>query len=239
MEAFIIEDLNINYVELPRGKYLVDNKPVTVTSNNEKISVESFDNIRKVDESRIISYYSCGTEEVSVTDYIDKKLQLESKRTVDEDGDSSWWNSLEDEFEYKKFISVHQPVYITRETISEPLTFSPQKRTIETGNHYIVSQFSQGVNTDLFTYNREAAFIGIVHATMKSLGMTYNEKTDYKDTSHKKIYGNSNHSCIRYVTAFGSYVFDDSFDCKGFRRGTLESMKVAYEVDRKKLEKEL
>lgn len=232
MEAIIIEDLNIKYVELSRGKYLIDDKPVTVTTLSEKVSVESFDNIRKVTENKVLSYYLLDNKEISVTDFIEQKLKLELKRNVDEDGDTSW-NSLEDEFEYRKFTSVHSPVHTVVETISEPLTFSPEKRRIETGNQYITSQFSEGVNTDLFTYARESAFLGIMHETMKELGMQYIEKVDYSQTAHKKVYGNSTHSCIRYVTAFGSYIFDDTFGVSGIRRGTLESMKAIYEADKK------
>lgn len=235
MEAIIIEDLKVNYVELPRGKYLINDEPITITNSSEKVSVENFDNIRKITENRVLSYYLLDGKEVSVLDYIDQKLKLESKRIVDEDGDSSW-NSLEDEFEYKKFIAVHQPIYTVTETISEPLTFSPEKRITDTGNPLIVSEFSQGVNNDLFIYKREAAYLDIFHKTMKNLGMEYNGKLDYNQTAHKKVYGNSTHSGIRYATGFGSYIFNDSFEVKGVRRGTLESMKALYEADKKLIE---
>lgn len=235
MEAVIVEDLKLNYVELSRGKYLINNQPLTITNFSEKVSVENFDNIKKVTENKVLSYYLLNEKKVSVEDYIDQKLKLEYKRIVNEDGDS-WWDSLEDEFEYKKFIAVHQPIYRVTETVSEPLTFSPEKRIIDTGNPLIVSEFSQGINNDLFVYKREAAYLDIFHKTMKDLGMEYKEKIDYNQTAHKKVYGNSTHSGIRYATAFGSYIFNDSFEVKGVRRGTLESMKALYEDDKKLIE---
>jgi hypothetical protein len=67
-----------------------------------------------------------------------------------------------------------------------------------------------------------------------------NHGASYSQTEGKKIWGNSNHSHLEYITAFGKYVFtaEKNSMVKGANniKGTLETLQKQYEADKKYLE---
>ena len=68
--------------------------------------------------------------------------------------------------------------------------------------------------------------------------MEFRPETGYKETANAKIWGNSTISCIRYVTAFGTYPFNPSFEISpNKKRGTLSSLLAEYDNDKDKIEK--
>lgn len=87
----------------------------------------------------------------------------------------------------------------------------------------------------MFVYNQTGAYHGIVRDTFKQLNMEFVDKVDYSKTKGKKIWGNSTHSVIRYATAFGRYIFDDSYGKANNIRGTLEQCIARYETDKQKI----
>lgn len=235
MKATNVTDLNIKYVDLPRGKYLIDGEVVDAQG---KIVVKSFDNIRKITQTTVVSHYVCGTMRKEVSDYNAEKLRLESKRE-EEDGHYEW-ASLEDEFAYRKFIQDWTPVTTVVEEISEPLSFGEILNVkVDTGCPYIQSEFSLGNDTDLYVYHQGSAWAGITDEVFKELGMEFTAGLNYNQTANKKIWSNSTHSGIRYVTAFNTYVFDDTFKTPFNRRGTLKECMALYEADKKRIKERI
>lgn len=105
MEAVNVTDMNTKYVELDKGTWLVDGEIYNNASYNSKVKVivKNFENIRKVSETTYISHYLSGGDKMSVIDFNEQSLKLLTKRKLVGE-DMYVWDSLEDEFEYRKFI---------------------------------------------------------------------------------------------------------------------------------------
>jgi hypothetical protein len=231
-----ITDKNIKYVNLGTGTYKIDGEIVNINGgyySYQKVAVKDFNNIRLVEQNTYIENYTNGTDFISVEDYENSIQDLLSKQKIDE-FENFEWNSLEDEFAYKKFKQVWQPIKKTMQSISEPIEVEVTKIKYNTGNKYIESCFFNGSDEklDLFVYNRPNAVQDIVSECFTELGMVYEEGKNYGSTQDRKIWSNSTHSCIRYVVAFGTYVFGDGWDISYCPKGTLQDMRKRYEEDR-------
>ena len=193
--------------------------------------------IRKITENRYIKEYVCGDKKMSIKEYEEQKTKLLSKVTYDDFDEH--WETLEDEFAYRKFNQLWTPIYTVEQELSEPLLVQIKKIKFDTGNKYITNSFLNGEDQDLtlFTYDQHSAWLGIVHECFKELEMEYFDHIGYVQTSNKKIWGNASHSCIRYVVAFGSYVFGQEWENARMKKGTLTNMKKCYKEDREKIRK--
>lgn len=239
MNVIDIKDLGIKYVNLKGGKYLVDGEVIEIEGyrNNSKVQVKDINNIRKISEDRIIIKYIKGEEEMSVDEYTDKKNELLKNRIWDEEYEEyAGWEDLESEYEYKKLTTYWKPIYKDVQTISEPLKVAEVREIVyDTDNKFIVNIFLNG-NKDtsdiqLYEYRQSEARIHIVEEIFKSLGFTYEDNISYMRTEGRKVWSNSTHSGIRYVTAFGTYLFNDSYKYDYTPRGTLEDMRKKYQSD--------
>lgn len=232
MRTTTIKDLRVKYTELARGLYLIDGEPLEVKQYKEKVPFK--ETIQTVTTRNVISSYSDGENTISLQEYIDRKTELESKQRIIDD--EYIWDSLEDEFTFRKFKQLWQPIYKTIQEVSEPLIVSEDTEIVcDTGNPYITSYFAQrNQEIDLFTYNRQAACLNTVREVFTELGMDFKGNLSYEETKSEKIWGNSTHSVIRYVTAFGRYIFNDSWDVKN-TNGRLEYLKALYEEDVKEI----
>jgi hypothetical protein len=67
--------------------------------------------------------------------------------------------------------------------------------------------------------------------------MKFEKGVSYGATNNKYIWGNSEHSCIQYVVAFGTYIFSKRYERVSANRGTLDNMINSYENDKKNIEK--
>jgi hypothetical protein len=183
-----------------------------------------------------IEKYTDGANFKTVEEYQTDRDNLLSKRTYLYD-DEDKWETLEDEYSYKKFVQVWQPIKKTIQEISKPIIVGIQTTKYETGNKYIESCFFNGADKDLnlFIYNRPRALLDIVTECFTELGMIFEEGKSFGTTEGRKIWSNSTHSCIRYVVAFGTYIFGDGWDIRNSPKGTLEDMISKYEVDKKTL----
>ena len=238
LKGIDIEDKNLKVVYLKSGKYLIDGEVITVESYSEaKVQVKDVSNIKKITENKYIKEYVCGEEKLSVKQYDEQIDQLLSKRKYD--GYEEEWESLEDEFAYRKFVQTWTPIYNTKQEISEPLLVQFEKTKYDTGCQYIHNAFLNGDDKDftLFTYEQGQAWLGITRECFEELGMEYKENANYSATNNKKIWSNSSHSCIRYVTGFGGYVFNDSWGNPRVIKGTLEDVRKIYEDDRNTIRK--
>lgn len=238
MDIVNIEDINVKYAELPKGNYLIDGEVVLIDSYyNTKVKVKDIDNIRYIRDNIIVTKYIKDDKEMSIEEYETKKQDLLKHRIYDEYDDYKW-DDLESEYEYKKSITYWKPVYKTVQEISEPIKVKEIKTiTYDTQNKFIKNAFLNGSDdeVDLYIYNRPSARKSIVYNIFKELGFEFKGNISYMATENKKVWGNSEHSVIRYVTAFGRYIFDDTWDSKYTPRGTLEDMKKLYNEDYEKI----
>lgn len=234
------EDKNMKFILLDRGEYLIDNEIVSVTEyGKSRVKVINENDVRLVKTTTVTDHY-INVEDgstMTATEYNAKHSELTKHRTYD-DYDDEVWDSLEDEFNYKKFMQLWKRVDKNIQTISDPILVEKVKVKYETGNEFIVNAYLNGYSEhDLYIYNRGKAYLHIVKECFDELNMTYEEGYGYERTKNKKIWSNSNHSGIRYVKAFGNYLFDDRFNNTSNSRGTYEDMLKMYEKDRNSIRK--
>ena len=236
MKGINFEDKNIKFVLLPIGRYLIDGEVVNNnTCTKIEVKVKNEKDIREIEETKIVDYYLHvdTKEKITNEEYNSKINQLLEKSYYDYDVDEQIFTTLEDEYAYKKFKSLYKPIYKLIQTFSEPLKVEMKTYQYDTGNKFIKNCFLNGNSSyDLYTYNQHDAWIDIVENCFKELKFEYIPDCDYGYTKDKKVWGNSTHSCIRYVTAFGGYVFDDRFNLPNkCIYGTLEDLKERYKKD--------
>jgi len=239
------EDLGLFEIRLDRGKkYLIDGELINV-DNREKevIQVKNIDVIRVVTEKEVIKEYkdiSTG-DIISVDEYYERWNEL-TKDALSRDyyyGNVEFISTdIDADYNYKKFRLKWTPIRILIQKISEPIKVEVTKIKYNTGCPFINSNYSMGVKIDeaLYIYDRKLAVIDIVSKAFKELNMEFVYNANYSETKNKKIWGNSSHSCIRYVIAFGSYLFNNKWDIKYNPRGTLNNMLEMYKSDKEELE---
>lgn len=236
MKGINFEDKNIKFVLLPIGRYLIDGEVVNNNTHTKiEVKVKNEKDIREIEETKIVDYYLHvdTKEKITNEEYNSKINQLLEKSYYDYDVDEQIFTTLEDEYAYKKFKSLYKPIYKIIQTFSEPLKVEMKTYQYDTGNKFIKNCFLNGNSSyDLYVYNQHDAWIDIVENCFKELKFEYIPNCDYVYTKDKKVWGNSTHSCIRYVTAFGGHVFDDRFDSPNrCIYGTLEDLKERYKRD--------
>ena len=236
MKGINFEDKNIKFVLLPIGRYLIDGEVINNNTHTKiEVKVKNEKDIREIEETKIVDYYLHvdTKEKITNEEYNSKINQLLEKSYYDYDVDEQIFTTLEDEYAYKKFKSLYKPIYKIIQTFSEPLKVEMKMYQYDTGNKFIKNCFLNGNSSyDLYVYNQHDAWIDIVEKCFKELKFEYIPNCDYVYTKDKKVWGNSTHSCIRYVTAFGGYVFDDRFDSPNrCVYGTLEDLKERYKRD--------
>lgn len=243
VNAVEIEDKNIKFVLLENGCFKIDGEIINIKNpygTLGKVAVKNINDIRYVKTTDVISNYTNGMEDMTVEEYQTKLNQLTTNRVYDEYKEEYNWNTLEDEFEYRKFKELWKPIRVQVQKISDPIEVEVVKTVYDTGNEFIKSCFlngdSEGFN--LFTYNRPEALLNIVSDCFKSLDMEFVKNINYGKTEGEKIWSNSEHSGIRYVVAFGTYIFDKEWDIGSrYPKGTLEDMQKYYDDDKNALEK--
>lgn len=237
MKAIKFNESEYYSIELPRGMYEVDGKVIEVsTFSGEKVQVKNINNIIPITRKDVIHFYVNGDTQLSVEEYNTQSQKLLFHSIQDEDGYRSW-DSLEDEFAYRKFISSHSPIYRNIETRGDTLSIEIVESVINSGNPYISSDYINGGKDPLlFIYNRYSAVNDIVSNKFKELGMTFSGDCSYGETNNKKIWGNSTHSGVRFVVAFNKYPLGDEWEIKYNPRGTLSQLLVSYNKDKEELE---
>lgn len=239
-KAITIDDKNITYVKLLPGKYLIDGNLVNVEGwSAQRVQCKDPDNIHIVTINKYIKEYRCGDKVMSVEDYKDSlvKLAAECIKYTDTDDAYTEYNSLEDEFRYRRFVELWIPIYVTEEVISDSIAVEIEHIKYDTGNKFIRSAFLNGLGKDdtLYSYYQNEAWPEIVRECFNSLGMEYAHDCGYSATANKKIWGNSDHSCIEFVVAFGKYIMPDCYKTPHTLTGTLEDMLERYNKDKETL----
>lgn len=250
LKVISIDDLGVNIVELTAGTYLVDGEVVSHggwNSYNTKhqISAKDIENIRAVYKRNILVGYVPTTEGItddvlSVEAYNDSLQELAKFTTFDgADEDERTWNSLEDEFAHRKFVSQWKAKYKEEITYSEPLLIDRSHIRQDSGNPYIVAGFLTGrSDVPLYSYNRSNAVASMLAKKFESLGMEFKEGLSYSQTEGKKLWSNSTHSGLEYVTAFGKYIIGKNLvpKTRGEFKGSFEHLEKIYKEDKQWIE---
>jgi len=243
VKVISIDDLGINVVELPHGTYLIDGEVVDNSGYNfynskRQISVKDIDGIQSISTTNVLTgYLSDSGETISFSDY-QEKLEAICKNATAYDGEFEW-ASLEDEFAYRKFMQTWKAQYKTETTYSEPLLIDRTHILQDTGNRYIKAGFLTGeANIPLYSYSRTNAVASLMAKKFESLGMERKEKLSYSQTEGKKVWSNSDHSGLEYVTAFGRYIMGKPNlpKTRGEFKGSLDYLTKIYEEDKKWIE---
>lgn len=247
LKVISIDDLGINIVELPAGTYLIDGEVVShggwnSYNSSRQISVKDVENVRTIHKQKVLSEYTSTldgvTSNLSKEDFDKFKSALLVNCTVDEDGDIDW-TDLDSEFAYRKFISMWKPVYTELTEYSEPLLIDRTHIRQDTGNPYIVAGFLTGrSDVPLYSYNRSSAIASLLAKKFESLGMEFKEGISYGATEGKKVWGNSTHSGLEYVKAFGKYIIgkDKVSKTRGEFKGSFEHLEKIYKEDKEWIE---
>ena len=237
-----IDDKDIVYVKLPSGMYLVDGEIVNVDSwSNRRVQCKNPDDIRIVNENRYIKEYRYGEEVLPVQEYEEQRAKLAAECIVEtSNDDDTVYKDLDSEFKFRRFVGQWTPIYATKQTISKPIKVEIEHILYDTGNEFITSAFLSGnnkINEDdtLYSYNQSGAWLQIVKNCFSELGMEYRDNVGCYGTQNKRIWSNSNHSCIEFVVAFGTYLFDKSYKNPRILTGTLDDMKGRYEKDKESI----
>ena len=232
IQVFKLEDQNkvlVRFKFKQSGDYEVDGTPISVEVPYGKyvdITADSCDEIRKLDQTRVASHYENAAGDIkSVTMYDCEIQQLRAKHTGEDWHDIMEWDTPEDAANFARYVKEWNVVYRTVVVKSGPLPFEVKTTTLEKPHDFVSSSYCLGESDPLlFVYDRPAHLLHLVRDTMRELGLAFRDGCSYGETKNQKIWGNSTHSCIRYVTAFGAYVFDDSWDVRSKPRGTKDDM---------------
>lgn len=248
MEVIQIDNQNKFEIKLSNGTYKIGEELITINDicNNKTILVDRIDNIKKIDEVKIIIGYESNKDNkprLTPEEYLKEREELESKIFFDEDNNIIS-DDLDNEYNYKKWIREYTPVYKTITTESEPLKIGRIINCrLNTDNEYITSIYSitekidNTNDLDLCTYYQSLAWLGIVKNKMKELQIEYEEGIDYSKTNNRKVYGNSTHSCIKYVVFTKKFIFTGTrFIKPRLLKGTYEVLLERYNKDKKEIE---
>lgn len=236
MKIINIKDKETKILVLDGGEYIINGQRYSFPSSwNNKIEITELKELRKINITTItIAYFDeIKQKQITVEEYTQIKKELEDKRIVNDYGELEFAN-LDDEYNYKKFIQNCKPIYKTIETISDNLEPAEETEIIyDPKNKYIKCNYftEKHKKPFLYYYDREQALKDIVENKFKELGFEFVGECNYNQTKNKKIWGNSTHSVIRYVVAFGTYIFGDKYNnCSGITE-SLEKCIEYYEED--------
>ena len=238
IKALSINELGVSLVKLTRGIFKIDGGILEIDDCHEKeIQVKDIHNICPVDVSKIITHYEDKDgKKLTLESYEEEYKKLSDKGYSDE-YDIWRFNDIDDEYRYKKFCQRWKAIYRHVTTIGDPLPVETQTIKIITNNEFIKPFFNIGAIEDgLYEYDRVNATLKIVKDCFESLGMEWEDNASYADTDHKKIWSNSNHSHLKYVTAFGGYCFGDEWGSVYPLKGTLKQCEEKYNEDKNELE---
>lgn len=249
LKVTTIDDLGLSIIDLPAGTYLIDGETVTHGGFNSynstrQISAKDVENVRSIHTQKVLVGYSPTTEGItddilSVESYNDFIDELNKAGHYDEISDEFIWDSLDGEFAYRKFKSQLKAMYKEVVSYSEPLLVDRSHIRQDSGNPYIRAGFLTGrSDVPLYSYSRTNAVADLLARKFESLGMEFKEGVSYSGTEGKKVWGNSTHSGLEYVTAFGKYIIGKQHlpKTRGEFKGSFEYLENIYKEDKKWVE---
>lgn len=237
-----VEDKNLTYVRLTKqGSYLIDGEVVTVANWHDikEVYVKNVDDIRMVSTYDILTHYQKGEEIMSIDEHSLKLKKLLENSKYDEDDDVIYFDDLDLEYAYKKFIRDWKEIKKSTQIISDPIQVEKISIRYDSGNKHIKNRFFNGMTKDisLYEYDRESAIKELIAKTFESIGFKFQEEVSYKGTEGKKIWSGRD---IEYTVAFGTYLWGNSN--KLYLRnsvGTLNDMLEKYEQDKRRIRNDI
>ena len=227
------------YKNLKTGNFI----PKSISDPKKEVIVEEWEDLILLHKRRIPHRYvnKDSLEEITFTSYKDKLNKLLEKTTDRCDYGEMEWESLEDEFAYRKFVSSHETLYKTVYEEEEIVVEKIKEVSLETGNPFIKSLFCEGHKyheIDVFEYDRPSACKDILKNKMKELGVKYIGDRSWINGNdlREKEWDNSSHSGIRFARLSGKYIFGREWEIKHSPKGTLENMRGMYAKDKKAIE---
>ena len=207
IEGAIIKDMDVQFVKLDYGTYLVDGK---VATGDALVPCKHLDDIRKVTMNRVIDYYIKEDKEISCEEY---------NRLLEE---------VEEEDRYS-FKEKYTPIYKEVQTISEPIKLEVHELVEDTHIPFVKSAFLNGEsnNLSLMVYHRESAIKHWVREVGNQLGLT--EIDHYNCGTDEYCIAGSGISC--YIIS-GKLMFNDIIDSQTKVFGSLSTLKEMSEQDR-------
>ena len=243
LKVISIDDLGVNIVELPHGNFLVDGEVVSNTGYNSynskhQIAAKDVENVRSVITTNTLTEYRSDAGETISPAEFKEQLEAICELATEYDGELEW-KTLEDEFSYRKFMQNWTPQYKTETGYSEPLLIDRSHIRQDSGNPYIVAGFLTGrSDVPLYSYSRSNAVASLLAKKFETLGMEFKEGLSYSQTEGKKVWSNSTHSGLEYVTAFGKYIIGKNLvpKTRGEFKGSFEYLENIYKEDKKWIE---
>jgi hypothetical protein len=158
----------INVAVLKSKVYLIDGEIYDFSGHSfskKYVQCKNINDIRLVKNNKVIAKFVDGVEnELAPYEY---KLELEKLDSLKE-------KSLEDEYEYKKFLNVWQPIYKEIQEISEPIKIEKLKAPllIEDNPNIFSTVELDRENKSIYVYRREI----VVKELLEKEVAKYNEK---------------------------------------------------------------
>lgn len=185
---------------------------IKVTTNT--VTVKSLDEISAYTtiDGGISHYLNKNDERLSVEEYNESLTELESKGYLD-DYDDIVFGDIDDEYEYKKFISRWRAVYNPPPVRPLPLEFVVTEIRTNSGDPDIISLWnSPTVNNKLYSFDR--------HRFSLKYFQFLCERKEFVNTV-------PSHGGLRYAQINNKYIFDSTFDWSKHPAyiGTLEQCK--------------
>ena len=231
-----IKCLKVNdvfFFKLPPGIYLIDEKVHTVRYNDGEIQAAS-NKIIPISSTSIPTHYeNAEGNELSIDQY-ESKLADVISRGIDDNNYDYTFESDEDALLYIKL--KRRWFMCSREVVQYGDTIPIESKPVvtDTGSDFVKPILSlKEHKLGLYRYDRAANTMNAMTSTFSNLEMQYVKKIDHAGTKSKKVWGRSNHSHLKYVTAFGGYVFNKEYS--GGKIGTLENMLALCKLDHEEI----
>lgn len=242
VKGYTIKDNNTKVMVFTSPTLVKNKNTGKVFETKGEVTVDDFEDLLKLTpKTRVKEVKHKETEEtISEVEYLEREKELLSKRIYDEQEYIYNWISLDDEFNYRKFIASYEKVYETYYAEEQILVEDIKTVQLDTNHPFIKSKFqNSGEISDVCVYNKPAAYHSILKEKMDEIGAKYiPDQSTFSTASQGKLeWTNSTHSCIRYVKFAGDYLFSDGYDIKHSPVGTFEKLELEYNNDRQKIRK--
>lgn len=233
-----IKCLNVDDVylmKLPQGTFLVDGEVVTVGYGGLEIQCVS-NEIIPISQTRIKTHYE-NAEGVKMTPERYEAELDEVRERGKYDDDFGWdFDADEDLIIHRRLMREWSACYRDAIQYGDPIPIESKPITMDTGSEYIkpVLGFKENRN-GVYIYNKAGFCMDKMRSLFTDLGMTFGGNLNHESTSGKKVWGNSDHSHMRYVTAFGTYIFSEKYS--GSSYGELNSLKAEMKHNGEEIER--
>lgn len=237
IKGYIIKDTQENIVIFDYLTLVKFKSSGVISEVKGEVKVKDFNDLVKLNlkENVIGAQHKESGEIISHVEYLNKEKELLSFRRYDDVEEMYIWNSLDDEFNYRKFVASYQhlreKVYEEEEILVEVV----KEVLIDTGNPFISSKFSNsGELSNICTYHRSSALMSIAEEKLKELGAErLPDQTFGSNTDGKLAYSIPTHSGIKFLKFAGSYIFTgSSFEGNNLIKvGELETLLEYYKED--------